>query len=287
MADKGYETDFSKISSIEDLKSYLNDHSSRLKNRTSFYHYTKLDRVIDIYKSKKWFLGKAENMNDRVEYSNGDPKRWENIFFASFMTDIRESIGMWSMYAQPWEDGVLISIPKKLVLDWIKKAESIYEISGNDHKTVGEKITLSKGKEGENRLFLSSVAYSNYATHNDTEDTEKLIWSNKSNTNIKGAPHIPELTGYIKDSAWDYEREIRIKAVLKDGFKYSCVALPIPEDVLDSITITSGPMFEGDLKERLREKIETKIKVSKSLFSKKLIISNTCSNCEYKKAVNK
>ena len=46
-------------------------------------------------------------MNDQLEFSNGDKERWKNIFFASFMMDMKESIGMWSMYSQPWESGVL------------------------------------------------------------------------------------------------------------------------------------------------------------------------------------
>ena len=42
-------------------------------------------------------------MNDNLEYKNGDPHRLRNLFFSCFMCEDKESIGMWSMYAQPWE----------------------------------------------------------------------------------------------------------------------------------------------------------------------------------------
>lgn len=41
---------------------------------------------------------------------------------------------------------------------------------------------------------------------------ETLSWSNQKNASIRDAVRIPELTGYIKDVAWSYEKELRIKA---------------------------------------------------------------------------
>lgn len=273
--DSKRETDFSKITNVEDLIAYLNDSSKRLENRNYFYHYTKLNRVIDIYEGKKWHLGNANCMNDRLEYENGDHRRWKNIFFACFMTDVKESIGMWSMYAQPWEDGVLITIPKKAVQTWIKNIKTIYEISCVDFKPTGRTI----GIDDKNKIFLSSVAYSNC---DSTEENERLNWSTAINMNIKMPTHIPELTGYIKDSAWDYEKEIRIKAVLSEGHSFSRIAIEIPDEVLDSITITSGPLFKGRLVDRLQEEIQKRATLSNSLFTDKLSIIATCSECAYK-----
>ena len=158
MSNEKRETNFSKIFSVEDLKVYLDNFNERLKNRDFLYHYTKLDRVVDIFESRKWHLGNAKCMNDRLEYANGNFEQWENIFFASFMTDVKESIAMWSMYAQPWEDGVLITIPKKAVVNWIKSVELIYHISCTDFKPTGKIFNVDGD---ENRVFLSSVAYSN------------------------------------------------------------------------------------------------------------------------------
>jgi hypothetical protein len=268
------ETAFSKIISINDLIAYLDDHSSRLKNREYLYHYTTLNKAIDIFKGKLWHLGNAKYMNDQLEYSNGDKDRWKNIFFASFMTDVKENIGMWSMYSQPWEDGVLLMIPKGEVQNWIKNVDEIFEISCKDYKPTGKSVKIS----ATNNLFLSSVAYSN-CDNPETDENKKITWSTVENIAIKNATQIPELTGYIKNSAWDYEREIRIKATLEDGHGFQRTAIKTPRNMLDSIEIVAGPLFKGELNKRLHEKIENINKISNSLFHNKLFIKNTCSDC--------
>lgn len=94
------------------------------------------------------------------------------------------------------------------------------------------------------------------------------------------------MIGYIKDSAWDYEREIRIKAILPEGHGFSRVAIDVPDNLFDSITLISGPMFEGKLDDRLKEEIKKRVKISKSLFADRLKIDNPCSKCPSKKANN-
>lgn len=266
-------TNFSKIASPEDLIAYLDDDAARLDNRSFLYHYTKLGNVIKIFVSRKWHLANARDMNDRLEFDNGDEKRWNNIFFASFMTETKESIGMWSMYAQPWRDGVLIAIPKDIAQNWIKDTKELEEISIANYEPTGRKVTCSN----LNRLLLSSVAYSNC---DNKETDEKLTWSTAKNELISNAAHIPQLTGYIKDSAWDYEREIRIKAVLAEGHGFQRVAISVPEDVLGSMTIIAGPLFDGNLEDRLMGEINRRVQIKNSLFHNKLSIINTCDNCE-------
>lgn len=268
------ETIFSKITSVDDMIAYLDDDSSRLENREYFYHYTKIDNVVKTFISKKWHLGNAQSMNDKLEYSNGDKERWNNIFFASFMTDAKESIGMWSMYAQPWKDGVSIAIPRKEVRKWIKSVTEIEEISCSDFKPTGKKVIIDNNS---NRLLLSSVAYTNC---DNPETDEKITWSSATNTLIRNASHIPELTGYIKDSAWDYEREIRIKAVLSEGHGFQRVAINVPDNIFNSMTITAGPLFEGNLEKRLMDKINRQVKANNSLFHNRLSISNACNDCK-------
>ena len=69
------------------------------------------------------------------------------------------------------------------------------------------------------------------------------MWSNKKNTKIPNCQQISELTGYIKDDAWDYEKEVRLKAEFENTFGFRRVAIKIPDSVLDEITISSGPLF--------------------------------------------
>ena len=138
---------------------------------------------------------------------------------------------------------------------------------------------VERSINSDNRVFLSSVAYSNC---DNPDGDEKLTWSTASNTRVKMATHAPELTGYIKDSAWDYEREIRIKAVLGEGHNFSRVAIDIPDYVFNSMKITAGPLFEGVLEGVIKEEIRRSTTVVQSLFFKKLNIDTGCSKCPYK-----
>jgi hypothetical protein len=266
-------TNFKKIKQVNDLIIYLDDSANRLKNRDYLYHYTTIQKAMDMIERQICHLGNAKYMNDQLEYENGDKERWTNIFFASFMTDVKESIGMWSMYSQPWEEGVLLMIPKKVAIDWVRETKEIFEVSSVNKKITGRSIKI----DADNKLFLSSVAYSNC----DNPDGEKKItWSNVSNTSFSRASHIPQLTGYIKDSAWDYEREIRIKATfgVNPGFKR--VAIKIPDEVINTTTIITSPLFD-ELANNKR--LPTKINRSKSIFHNKLKIKSVCSECSYKK----
>lgn len=276
-------TNFSNIQNANELILYLDDCNSRLRNTDYIHHYTSVSRLEDIIRKREWYLANAEYMNDRLEYEHGDNKRWRNLFFSCFMCEEDESIGMWSMYAQPWEKGVKISFPRVAVKNWLKETKEIHTVSENNNEQ-----TLKIGSD--NQLWLSSVAYCNSDSIRDEENgkksEEKITWSNASNTNIKNAVGIPKLTGYVKDMAWRYEKEIRIKAELgmHDG-GIKGVKIEMTDELIEAAKITTSPLFEGDLAKILKEKtgITDEIKIRKSLFEKKLRIKTICQECELKR----
>ena len=270
---------FSNINTSEELKLYLDDMTNRLKNSPYLYHYTTISNVVKMIKGKTWHLGNAAGMNDNLEYKNGDSQRWNNLFFSCFMGEDKESIGMWSMYAQPWEKGVKIALPKEVIRKWIRETKEILEISTSNYQPTGHAITI--GENGA-RLKLSSVAYCNADSLQETKAKEKLMWSTATNTNIKDAVRIPELTGYIKDMAWSYEKEIRIKADFDNIGNIKRVAIPLTDEVMDAMTITASPLFEGDLHAELEREIARQIKTGKSIFTNRLNIRTICQECEYK-----
>ena len=267
---------FSEITSEKDLILYLNNANERLKNRKYIYHYTTINRCIDIFKSKLWYLSQAHCMNDRLEYNNGDKSKWENLFFTSFMSDAEESIGMWSMYAQPWTDGVKIAIPVKNVKEWINGIKYIKEISCVNFKPTENNIECNEN----NKIYLSSVAYSNCDSKNI--DEEYISCGTVKNFNFPNASHNSLLTGYIKDAAWDYEKEIRIQAEIDTTVNYSIVAIDITDSVLNEIIITASPLFEGDLQTRLKNEIHRQFNVDQSLFTDMFKIEKICDGCQRK-----
>lgn len=238
---------FEEIKTNDELKLYLDD-KRRLMDCLYLSHYTKYDRLLQILKSEKLYLSKANGMNDLLEYQNGSNDIWDKLYFFSLIMNRKESIGMWSVYAQPWEAGVKISFRTEDIRKWLLELDKIY-IVGGDEKLTGEVLDIESTPV---QCFHSAIAYTNTDSKDSSAEVEKVTWNTVENTNILMASKKAELTGYIKDSAWAYEREIRIKALFDSAVTYHRIALDI-KPLIPYMTITTGPLFEGSLQQRLQE----------------------------------
>lgn len=70
----------------------------------------------------------------------------------------------------------------------------------------------------------------------------------------------------IKDNAWDYEKEVRLKAEFENIAGFNRVAVRIPDDVLDKITITAGSLFVGDLSQRIGNELQSSFNSHQQIF---------------------
>lgn len=280
--DEAKPTIFKEIDTPKNLVRYLEDASARTKGHKYVYHYTTLPNLIKILRGRHWHLANAKDMNDQLEYKRGDKSRWENIFFSSFMMDSKESIGMWSMYAQPWENGVKIAIPISELRKWVASSPKLLGLK-KDHTGSFEVVRDSLKIDGVNAVLgLSSVAYSN-ADSLEPEESEQLTCGKAVNQLIKNAPNIPELTGYIKDKAWDYEKEIRLKITFAARQSVDRIAVELSDALIDSMIITASPLFSDSLQEKIQAEIERQVKTEKSIFTNRLFIRTICSECENRK----
>lgn len=270
---------FEALEKPQDIIDYLNA-KSRLNTSKQLYQYTSVSALVNMIKSRTMHLANAKFMNDQLEYSNGDPDVWKNLFFTCFMSEEDESIGMWSMYAQPWRDGIKISIPRDILRQWVSETQQVIEISQETKRPTGRKLALSDTFS----IWISAVAYSNRDGIDLKRDEEVLRCGGQTNKKIINAPHIAELTGYIKDMAWSYEKEVRVKIQFDNWRNFERIAIPLPDYVIDSMVITPSPLFEGDLKQRLELEIERQLKTSNSKFIGKLSIRSACDSCTIKVA---
>ena len=161
----------------------------------------------------------------------------------------------------------------------VKKVSEILEISTNDYQPTGRRFRL---KEYDISLRLSSVAYCNSDSLQGKTNEERIMWSTAKNIHIKNAVRIPELTGYIKDMAWSYEKEIRIKAEFDNVYGVHRIAIPLTEALINAMTITASPLFEGNLEDVLKKEIASKIKTEQSMFTHRLNIKTICQECKLK-----
>lgn len=227
-------------------------------------HYTTIDAVKGIFNEKLWYLGSPRKMNDGLELSSFDDRRWNNVFFCSLLNDVCESIAMWSMYAQPWEKGVMIKIPMSTLKEWITGNPEIYE-ADDGVKNLSRDKRLSNEK-----LFIHAVAYSTSQIDGDSDEVLKC--GGESNHLIKESWKNPNLIGYVKNAAWEYEKEIRLRVDVDDAdICHKGVAIDIPDTIISSFEVVAGPRFET-------RSDYSNIITSISLFSGKLnrIYCDTC-----------
>lgn len=271
---KDNSTNFAAINDINDLKSYLLS-ARRLENEKYIFHYTTLSSALDIIKSNYWILSNPKKMNDGLEFANYSDEDTENIFLASFMKEHKESIAMWAMYAIPWEIGVKIAIERKAFVDWLKKTKCVY-VANPETKEISDNPILTVDKE-DIKLSHYAIAYVN----DEDSKNETVTCGGAKNNIIKTVSKNRDLLGYVKNSAWEYEKEYRVRVDVKNNHKYDAVALRINPELIVNMEIVAGPRFQGSLEEQIKKEIGIQIKTDKSLFTDKLT-KMPCDKCEYK-----
>ena len=275
---------FTKISKYDELQKNLvekakNLHEHKGDNILYLCHYTSLKAAVSIIKTKRWYLGSPLNMNDGLELAHAGKEVWKKIFFASFMYEPQESIAMWSMYAQPWNDGVMIRIPVEMFKKWYKDGKCVISTANPETKN-----TNLDDISNYSRLSFHAVAYTNAESKRPNEE-EELLCGGQKNFILKKVISTPKLVGYIKDSAWSYENEYRLRVDIDDSISCSGLFLSIPDEIVNAIEITTGPRFKGNLYSEIKKEI-TKVfnegRINNSIFKGKLNWVY-CDSCSYVK----
>lgn len=239
---------FENIMTAEDMRLYLDD-KIRLRDCKYLSHYTNYEKLIKILRTEKFYLSKAEWMNDQLEFQNGSENIWNRLYFFSLIMSRKENIGMWSVYSQPWGDGIKLSFSTEDVKTWLSSLDKAYIVDEED-KVTDEILKI----DDKMKCFLSAVAYTNTDSKDNRDEEDKVTWNTVKNTHILSASRLPELTGYIKDTAWAYEQEIRIKVLFQKPVAYHRIALDV-KSLMPKMIITTGPLFEGSLQQRLQENV--------------------------------
>lgn len=236
---------FKNISKPDDLVAYLTS-PYRLNTVKYLTHYTKVKGLKGMLKSKIWILNNPTSMNDGLELSKYPKEAWEKVFYTCFMTEQAESIAMWSMYAQPWEDGLQLSISSNELRQWVSDIKVVFEIDPNTKQLTGRSTDKAW-------IRMTKVAYTNYDSGR-TYEPVSITCGTVTNTRFSRPYSYEEFLGYIKDDAWKNEQEIRLRVDLPPDLDYKLVGVQIPDYILENMTITKGPKFDGNLIERIEAK---------------------------------
>lgn len=262
---------FSEICAADDLIDYLND-AARLNSVSYISKYTKLKSATRVFTDKRLLLGNPADMNDRYEYGKFSGENWKHICYSCFSASSVESIAMWSMYAQPWSDGIMLSIPPKALRTLISDTHelTLARQIGKEYVADG-KISIEEAK-----ISLYRVAYTN---------KYNLTVTGRDDRNRKFAqpyrnPEASKLTGYVKDIAWDYEKEVRLRVDLPESCAHSAVFLDLDDAFLQQVKIITGPRFVGAPEHPLSDALKH-ADISPSTFSDK-IHWIPCDDCKCK-----
>lgn len=267
-----------KFSKVEDMIEYLH---AKGANHKMYYHYTNLDSAINIIKSGYWHLSLGDAMNDKQELTKGTSEKWDKTYISSFAYGNGENMAMWGLYGLPWKDAIRIGIPGTLMKEWVNDVESVF--------LVNKKIDNSFSYENEMFIkpVITDVAYvsgkNNDEDYRIVRDRDTICLTNERT--FSRINNLDKITGYIKNAAWSYENEVRIKVELRERIENRVVAIEIPRIVQDNLELTAGPWITDDLynlihQRLLRQNCNFEFRKYKySSFRKMVELRNVCSYC--------
>ena len=197
-----------------------------------YYQYTGVSALCGMINSGVIHLSRARELNDLNEIERPHVEMWDCVYIASFSYRKRESMAMWGLYCDPFADAVRLHFPLPALrlivknagvngaipLEWNKKEEKWHEI--------GRALPVKSAR-------MTDVVYK-------TKNT--LQWKSYSfplskNEYLRNTIRNGELLGQIKNSAWNYENEVRLIVELAETVKVS--------DCPKRIAVPYGELLKG------------------------------------------
>ena len=271
----------SKIADIKEVDSMISFLKEKGGNHEYYYHYTTWDSLSKILRNKTFLLtrGNSLSINDQHEaHMKGSWDEWNKTYIGSFAFGSFENMAMWGLYGLPWRDAVRIAISKKNMICWVNSIKDILLFEN------GQTINYQGGFDA----FLNDVIYidgkkglgnfqlTHYGRSISVSDTYPL----------DGIDIDPKMTGFIKNSAWQYENEVRIHIRLSHDTGYEKISVYVPNDVINSMIITTGPYFRWK-DDHLYCKLNEEGRIAESGFKNLVNYKELCSMCQHKSFVRK
>lgn len=215
------DTNFKSFLSVTSKENLLHFLTSR---RHPFYHhFTNFSTLEKKLKGKSWVFTPSKSKNDYHEYdSKSDRTIRDNILSTSFSWGDEDNMAMWSMYCVPREDAVRITFNEQAMERWLqvlqqkmaKPCNDVIQWSQNrDAQTKKQMIPHSELENKIEAIFLHDIVY--FLGYQNRCPGNKLCWGGieqpaQENLYVNDVLSFPETTGFVKNSAWNYEQESRL-----------------------------------------------------------------------------
>ena len=246
---------FAKSESLEEAFFMVN---RGINAHDRFLHYTTLDSVKKILKSRRWRLTHSilDRLNDMQETKKfGNSELFRRMYQASFSYGSAESAAMWGLYCPGNPSGIMISISGKAMREWFyeigsKKSKVCLEYKSTTKKH-GRYVELKKGQieyaEARDVIYAATdFANASFRYKNGKNRSHVLRWFDTRTMKIEDLEqeiNIDKFTGWIKDAEWWQENESRIAVRVKNVNERlpDNIYINIPDSVLKSMRFTLSP----------------------------------------------
>lgn len=209
------------ISNTESLISYLKNPAGGLR---SAYHYTTLESLYQIFSNKTLRFSRMSKMNDVFERELFCTNRDFFFCLSKSKENENENFGMWSMYG-------------KLNENTSDKTDKI------GIKIYFPKEVLKQIKEENESLLVHSVAYADLIDNYENLKNFK-VYIGSSSATIQNFDK-DECSGFIKDTAWHYENEMRLRIpATAERITDKTKDIKISEEILEKLKVYPSPIYE-------------------------------------------
>ena len=197
---------FKKLDTLDSVKDFLDLRAARHNN---YFHYTSVTALRAMLQSKKLHLSLGKTMNDLFEIQKIDPEKWERLYVASFSFTSNESVALWHIYGNPFNQAIRIQFSRTAVLKMLEKLKNCLKCKD---------VSLNERYYDIRKAGLVDIAYVQ-------NDQKSLRWNKALLSDITcpqiSRIHEEKLAGYIKNVAWEYEMETRLLVELGSNDKFT------------------------------------------------------------------
>ena len=208
-------------------------------------HFTTMDKFAKICKSERFRFSSAYSTNDLQEvFEKGDRDQWEHIYSVSFSHGDNNNFGMWRMYGGNCQyEALCLEFSENAVENWKEEILQKKDVrTEEDKKCSSKRISVSFHDiayiHGRQEKKAENVCWGNIINSDIAKaiaDTNHRIMNNE-----KGISKNTRLTGFVKNSAWEQEKESRIMIKLPSLKQNSFISVPVGS-LLDNVKIYFSP----------------------------------------------
>ena len=263
-----------RFSNAESLASAANVVLGGIIEQKAYQHYCPLDKILGKIIQRRWFLSKCSSlkMNDLQEPRKfaGETDILRRTYITCFEHCRSEDVAMWGLYEKNDPFALRVTIPGKVLVDWMrsieiksndtankdKKDKALKKMDARDEK--GKKLSDGKIQFSIFRdMLYASVAGDKDLDEYDIRRGNRVSWDEAHYNLRKGECVVDgQYAGFIKDCEWSHERESRLCIRLRKTFDIKSISIKIPVEVIAAMRFTYSPWLRRSEEKRVQRVLE-------------------------------